>query len=172
MNDKLRRLILVILCSILLVGGVASLLIYRQWKERESALSVLTIPFQQLDLIPGESCEYPIPLEDRSVEVFDFRFVSTDHERQDLQNFVTVKVIVNGETLCDKLLRTVMDNEDEVILVDLTGCAERDIKVVYTMSPEIGDEAQGAEADFRLQISGRKTTTTGSATEKEGSDHD
>lgn len=163
MNDKLRRVILIILCGILLIGGVVSLLIYRQWKERESAFSVLTIPFRQLNLIPGESCEYPIPLEDRSVEVFEFRFVSTDYEQQNLQDFVTVQVIVNGEVLCDKLLRTVMDNEDEILLVDLTGCTERNIKVIYSMSPEIGDEAQEAEADFRLEISGRKNATTASA---------
>ena len=112
-----------------------------------------TIQFENLSLVPGESCEYVVKLKGDNAKKYDLSldFVDTDQEKT-LKNFAYVKIIANEEVICDELLADVFENEKIVLPVDFDEKKNTELKIVYYLPIEVGNEAKNAEAFFELLL--------------------
>ena len=69
-----------------------------------------------------------------------------------LKNFAYVKIISNGDVVCDKLLATVFEDQDVVLPVDFNEGKNTEITIVYYLPIDVGNEAKNAEAAFELLL--------------------
>ena len=109
-----------------------------------------SVKFEDLSLTPGESCEYTIDLKKASADNYDLKLDFVETEEKTLKNFAFVKIIVNDEVVCDELLATVFENEEIVIPVDFSESKSTELKIVYYLPIEVGNEAKNEEAFFDL----------------------
>lgn len=156
-RGQFMRLVL-ISASSLIIAGVIIMGVVLSKEGTEDVIKVdidskeaQVVEFEALSLIPGESCEYNIKLEgDRSSKydvVFDFVDLEKD---KTLKNFARVKIVSGGEVICDKLLVDAIEKEDVTVPVDLKKNSE--LKIVYYLPLDVGNEAKNAEAEFELHI--------------------
>lgn len=110
------------------------------------------VEFEKLGLLPGQSTEYTLYLSssDGPTKTVHFDF----HETSDspLADFVYVKMIFNGEVICDALLADVMTDAPITFEADLSTGEQHEVTIIYYMPEEVGNEAEGAEAWFDLYI--------------------
>ena len=62
------------------------------------------VEFEDLALIPGDSCEYVIVLNNENSMPYDLDLKFVETEEKTLKNFAYVKVIAGNEVICDELL--------------------------------------------------------------------
>ena len=110
------------------------------------------IEFDQIMLIPGESFERKVVLRSDLSGDYDLSFDFTEDEEGLLKNFIYIKVTVNGETICDKLLSELIKEDGRVISVYLSRSTNCDVVITCYMPEETGNEAEGTFADFALNI--------------------
>jgi hypothetical protein len=110
------------------------------------------IGFENLCLIPGQKYVYTTYLEsDRlgeSVIHLDFAEV----QERTLKNFAYAKVEIDGEEVCDELLAKLFEGEALSANVDFSDTNLVELKIVYYLPIEVGNEAQEAEAIFQLNL--------------------
>ena len=110
------------------------------------------VEFEKLGLLPGQSVEYTLYLSssDGPTKTVHFDF----HETADspLADYVYVKMLFEGEEICDALLADVMTDLPIAFETDLSSGDQREVTVIYYMPEEVGNEAEGAEAWFDLYI--------------------
>ena len=112
-----------------------------------------TVEFEGLSLVPGESCEYAMELKGDYAEIYDVSLDFVDKDKDmTLKYYARVKIMLGDEVVCDELLADVFENDDIVLDVDLTEKKSTELKIVYYLPIEIGNEAKNAEAVFELQI--------------------
>lgn len=58
----------------------------------------------------------------------------------------------DGEVICDELLAEVFAQEGYELAVDFADGAKNEIKIIYYMPENVGNEAQNAEAKFDLIV--------------------
>lgn len=158
-KSKLMRIIL-IAGSVLIIVGV-SLMGWMLATEDERGVievkledgKIESLAFEDLTLVPGEECEYIIKLEKSSASKYDLEldFVNTDEEKT-LKNYARVKVLANGEVVSDELLADAFDNEKIILPVDFDEGKNTELKIVYYLPLEVGNEAKKAEAFFELLL--------------------
>ena len=158
-KSQFMRIILIV-GSILIIVGVVLMAWMIETKDDTSVIKVKledgktqALEFENLCLVPGQSCEYTLKLIRDRAETYrlNLDFVETDEGI--LKNFARVKLISSdGETICDDLLVNVFDGGDIVLDVDLSQNRNTELTVVYYLPDDIGNEAKGAEAFFELQI--------------------
>ena len=110
------------------------------------------VEFEDLSLIPGDSCEYVIVLNNERSMPYDLDIKFVETEEKTLKNFAFVKVISGNEVICDELLADAFAGEGISLPVDFEENKNTIIKIVYYMPIEVGNEAKNAEAKFELQL--------------------
>jgi hypothetical protein len=63
-----------------------------------------------------------------------------------------VKIISGDEVICDELLAKVFEDDDIVLPVDFAEDKNTELKIVYYLPVDIGNEAKNAEAVFELLL--------------------
>ena len=111
-----------------------------------------SVKFEGLGLVPGEKCEYTISLQSNKTKTYELKLDFVEDEEKTLKNFARVNISANGETVCDELLSDVFENDDIVLFVDFNKNKNTELKIVYYMPLEVGNEAKNAEAVFELQL--------------------
>ncbi|MBR2474418.1 MAG: hypothetical protein IKB51_05255 [Clostridia bacterium] len=111
-----------------------------------------SLTFENLTLVPGEECEYIILLEKVSVSKYDLKFDFIETEKKALSNYARVKIIANGVVISDELLADAFVNEKIVLPVDFDEGKNTELKVVYYLPLDVGNEAKNAEAVFKLLL--------------------
>jgi hypothetical protein len=111
-----------------------------------------TIEFENLSLVPGEECEYTIKLEKAGADKCDLNLNFVETEEKTLKNFAHVKIISGDEVICDELLAKVLEDDDIVLPVDFAEDKNTELKIVYYLPVDIGNEAKNAEAVFELLL--------------------
>ena len=158
-KSKLMRIIL-IAGSVLIIVGVSLMGWMLATEDERDVIEVKledgkteSLAFEDLTLVPGEECEYIIQLEKTSASKYDLEldFVDTNKEKT-LKNYARVKILANGEVVRDELLATVFENEDIVLPVDFSEGKNTELKIVYYLPLEVGNEAKKAEAVFELLL--------------------
>ncbi len=158
-KSKLMRIIL-IAGSVLIIVGVSLMGWMLATEDERGVIEVKledgkteSLAFEDLTLVPGEECEYIIKLEKSSASKYDLEldFVNTDEEKT-LKNYARVKVLANGEVVSDELLADAFDNEKIILPVDFDEGKNTELKIVYYLPLEVGNEAKKAEAFFELLL--------------------
>ena len=111
-----------------------------------------TVEFENLCLIPGESCEYTVSLESDMASECSLTLDFDEIEEKDLKNYAYARLELNGEVVRDQLLKTLIESGDVVLDADFTESDKIELKIVYYLPAEVGNEAQNAEALFNLKI--------------------
>ena len=63
-----------------------------------------------------------------------------------------MKIVSNGETVYDELLATAFEDEILVLPVDFNEGINTELKIVYYLPLEVGNEAKNAEAVFEVLL--------------------
>lgn len=158
-KSKLMRIIL-IAGSVLIIVGVSLMGWMLATEDERGVIEVKledgkteSLAFEDLTLVPGEECEYIIKLEKSGASKYDLEldFVDTDEEKT-LKNYARVKILANGEVVSDELLADAFENEKIILPVDFDEGKNTELKIVYYLPLEVGNEAKKAEAFFELLL--------------------
>ena len=159
LKNKLMRIILVVGSALIIVG--VSLMGWLLATEDERGVIEVkleegeteSLAFEDLTLIPGEECEYTVQLEKTSASKYDLEldFVDTDEEKT-LKKYARVKIVADGEVISDELLADAFEKEKIVLPVDFDDKKKTELKIVYYLPLDVGNEAKNAEAVFELLL--------------------
>ena len=117
------------------------------------------VVFKKMDIAPGESCEYTLILEHEEFVEYDVVFEFEETENLDLKKYVYVKMEVDGNVFCDKLLADVFNEESIHLHVDPTITGSGDIKITYYLPQDVGNEAQKTKTAFKLLVTASSKET-------------
>ena len=151
-----------IVCSVLTLVGIILIWFFIATPDKNNVIDVNidtkgsseSIEFESLDLIPGRSVEYTVKLHGEITEDCDITLDFEDENKKlTLKNYVYAKIIVGEEIVCDELLSNLFEMKEELKLSSkLDRKGTYDISIIYYMPDTVGNEAQSAEADFKLNI--------------------
>jgi hypothetical protein len=157
-KNKLMRIIL-IAGSVLIIAGVSLMGRIIATEDDRNVLKInledektQSIKFESLSLVPGEECEYTVELKKSSEDKCNLLLDFVETEEKTLKNFARVKIITNGEIVCDELLATVFEKDKIVLPVDFSEGKNTNLKIVYYLPIDVGNEAKNAEAIFELLL--------------------
>ncbi len=157
-KSRLMRIILIV-GSILIIVGVSLMTWMLATEEDRDAISVQldngktqSVKFENLSLVPGQECEYTIKLEKVSMDECDLSLDFVETKEGSLKNFARVKILSNGDTVCDKLLADILEGEDIILPVDFSEDKNTELQILYYLPIEVGNEAKKAEAVFELRL--------------------
>ena len=155
---KLMR-ILMIVGSVLILAGVLVMWGAMATEDEQNVIEVeleneetQAIEFEGLGLVPGGECEYTIKLENSNVDKYDLTLDFVEIEEKTLKNYARVKIVANGEVISDELLADAFEKEKIILPVDFDEGMNTEIKVVYYLPLDVGNEAKNAEAIFELLL--------------------
>ena len=154
----LSSIITIAVCSLILVGS--GLMGYFTANPDRGANTIAvdigdgsdTVTFEGLALIPGESREYTLELKCEIQTECDVVLKFEEEGDKTLKNFVRVRIEYNGEEIKDALMADLFKSDELTFKSDLSKGKTGTIKITYYMPLEIGNEAEKAEADFKLHI--------------------
>lgn len=158
-KNKIMRIIL-IFGSMLVIMGVSLMGWMLATEDERGVIEVRledgkteSLAFESLMLVPGEAYEYVVKLEKFGASNYNLEldFVDTNKEKT-LKNYARVKIMAGGEVICDELLADAFEKEKIVLPVDFDEEKNTDLKIVYYLPIEVGNEAKKAEAVFELLL--------------------
>ncbi len=157
-KSKLMRIIL-IAGSVLIFIGVSLMSWMLATEDERNVIEVKLnggnteqLTFENLSLVPGEECEYTIQLGKSGLSKYDLVLDFVEIEEKTLKNYARVKIVSNGEVVHDELLAEAFENDDIVLPVDFDEDKNTELKIVYYLPVEVGNEAKKAEALFELHL--------------------
>ena len=108
---------------------------------------------EKINALLHESSEYIIRIEGTTGYDLSLDFIEKpDTEKMTLKKYAYVKVIANEEILCDKLLSAAFESDEILLHIEPTTGEKTEVSVIFYLPINIGNEAEGAEADFDLLI--------------------
>ena len=151
------RIVLLAL-SILILAGVALLAWVLLFGDQDVIVVSLednketSIQFEHLGLVPGESCEYDIRLQHNCAQSCQVRLQFVEAEEKTLKQFAFVKILAGETVVCDERMADVFDGEAIVLPVDFDAGINTELKIIYYLPLDVGNEAKYAEAIFELLL--------------------
>ena len=144
--------------SVIVILGVSLLTWVLVTEEEQNVIDVKlsggesqTVTFESLTLVPGEACEYVVDFEKSGMDTYDLRMDFIEKQKgKTLKNFARVKILAGEELICDKLLAEAFEDESLVVPVVFSEKKNTELRIVYYMPIEVGNEAKNAEAEFEL----------------------
>lgn len=160
-TGKTRRLMtniaLIVMC-VTILAGVALSVYFLVADDHIIQIDIVPdetkeIRFEELYLRPGESSAYTLSLRSELTEEYllTLRFEDRDTALT-LKEYAYVRVEKDGAVLCDILLAEMFEQQTVELAVDFTDGGINDVKVIYYMPADVGNEAQRTEADFTLLV--------------------
>lgn len=158
-NSKFIRIALIVLSAMILIGVALTVYMLSTANNRNIIKvniengKTQAVEFKDLCLLPGEECGYIISFGSGAADKYDVELVFHETEgEKTLKDHAYVRIEANGEVICDQLLATLFENSHITLPIDLTGDEKNDVKIVYYLPEEVGNEVQNAEATFELLI--------------------
>ena len=108
------------------------------------------LQFDNLALIPGESCEYKVKLKRGGAAEFDLHLSFDEKEDHGLGNFARVKISSGDELLYDELLAVAFEKCDVIVPVSFKEDEYTEFTVEFYLPIEVGNEAKNAGSVFEL----------------------
>lgn len=160
-TDKTRKKIinvaLIVMCVVILLG--VALTVYFLTADKHvikvniEPNTTEAIRFEELYLLPGESCEYTLSLSSEYAQEYRLTLHFEDQNAKlTLKDYAYVRMEKDGEVLCDTRLSEIFKQQTVELAVDFTNGEKHEIIIIYYMPEDVGNEAQNAEADFRLLV--------------------
>ena len=143
----------------LLTGGILIFLLFEPKVMNRDIIKInlgeegqKVVSFSDFSLLPGEETEYKILFDEVDLSTYDvvLQFkTETDYAAYD---FLCVRIIVDGKVLCDRTLSEVF--ADDPLFLQINPIEDRsvEIKVVYYIPLDTGNEAENMTFDFDLII--------------------
>ena len=154
-RSTIMRIVLVAACVLILIG-VALMTWMLLTEEERNVIDVDIdggkIKFENLAMLPGESCEYKVRLKGDRAKKYDLNLNFVELEEKTLKNYARVRIEADGEIICDELLVTVFEAENINLPVDFSEGKNTELKITYYLPIDIGNEAKNAEAIFELRF--------------------
>ena len=156
MRPNIMRIILAGICILILIGVVLMTWMLLasddiiELKLKKGQTSV--VEFENLCLIPGQQYEYNAFLESDRRSDFILYLDFNELEDKTLKHFAHARIEINGEEICDELLVNLFEGEALATKVDFSATKLVELKIVYYLPDEVGNEAQEAEALFKLNL--------------------
>lgn len=158
MKDILSSIIIGVMVGIIIFEVIFAINLFRtpnndetiQVEIKDGDTSV--VEFEKLGLVPGQSIEYTLYLSSSSGPTKTVHFDFYETADSPLKDYVYVKMLFDGEVICDALLSDVMTDNSISFEADLSSGDQYEVTVIYYMPEEVGNEAEGAEAWFDLYI--------------------
>lgn len=110
------------------------------------------VEFKNLNIIPGSKEQYTIRLGTEVESEYEITFDFIEQEDLGLKEYVYVKIEVEDEVICDKLLKEVFEDEAIKFNCKLETKKRYDIEITYYMLESVGNEAKNTESTFELVI--------------------
>ena len=157
-KGRLMRVILIVGSALILVGVMLMGWMLKH-KDAQNMIDVLlvdgktkVVEFESLTLVPGEECEYTVRLRKSDIDKYKLKLDFVELEEKMLKNFARVKILANGEIVYDELLATTFENHGTVLSVDFAEEKNTELRIVYYLPIDVGNEAKNAEAIFELLL--------------------
>ncbi len=99
-------------------------------------------------MLPGDSQSYTVNLSAASNEVYKVSMQFSEKGDVALAPYITVDVLVDGQSVCTAPLTELLSGREVVLDVDFLQKNERVMQISYTLPLETDDSAQGAVAKF------------------------
>ena len=154
------RFWLLILSLMILIGVSLVVLMYRFGYE--GTLIKLDIQheqpqrveFSQFVMVPGGSSEYVITPYRYKAGVYElsFDFDDLDEDNNIFDESVFVRIEYENEVYCDMKLIELFEKDDLILTLDMSEDIWKNVKIVYYIPESVGNEIQGATADFDLFV--------------------
>lgn len=156
-RKKITNIALIVMCVVILLG-VALTIYFLTADKHVIKVSIepdetKEIRFEELCLRPGESCAYTLSIRSGYAQKcrLTLRF-EDQNTKLTLKDHAYVRMEKDGEVLCDTKLSEIFEQQTVEVAVDFTDGESNDIRIIYYMPEDVGNEAQNAEADFRLLV--------------------
>ena len=157
-RETIMRVGIIVIAVLILCGVILTLLLWNE-NVRGNVFdigldgNISPIEFEGLKMVPGDSVEYKLAFKGRDAKEYnvslDFADVDPDGT---LKNFIRIKILSGETELYDELLADAMDGKSLGIKVNFKKAENTELKLVYYMPLEVGNEAKLATSDFRLNI--------------------
>ena len=149
----------IIVIAVLILCGVILTLLLMNDRVRGNVFdigldgNISPIEFEGLKMVPGDSVEYKLAFKGRDAKEYNvnLNFADVDPDGT-LKNFIRVKILSGETELYDELLADAMDGKTLDLKVNFKKAENTELKLVYYMPLEVGNEAKLATSDFRLNI--------------------
>ena len=157
-RETIMRIGIILIAVLILCGVVLTLLLWNE-NVRGNVFdigldgNISPIEFEGLKMVPGDSVEYKLAFKGRDAKQYNVNLNFTDVDPDGtLNNFVRVKILSGETEIYDQLLADAMDGKDLNLIVNFKKEENTELKLVYYMPLEVGNEAKLATSDFRLNI--------------------
>ncbi len=110
-----------------------------------------TLAVEMNDLHPGSVNEYEITLKGDHPEEFYITLSFGEKSDGKLKDYIDVKIETETTTV-EKSLKELLDGEEKLSL----GQNATNIKITYTMAIGAGNETQGADIDFYIDLTAKR----------------
>lgn len=156
-RKKIINIALIVMCVIILLGVVLTIYFLTADKHVIKVSiepdETKAIRFEELCLRPGENCEYTISISNEYAQEYRLTLRFEDQDTTlTLKKYAYVRLEKDGEVLCDTRLSEMFEQPSIELTVDFTDGKKNDIRIIYYMPEDVGNEAQNAEADFTLLV--------------------
>ena len=101
----------------------------------------------ELNLVPGYSTEYVYTLLSNSGSDYNIQIEFINQQLGDLENYIIVEIIAGDQTITKTL---------DLLLIEglyLSKARTDKLVIIYKMSLDVGNEAQGKEVLFDIEVS-------------------
>lgn len=156
-RKKITNIALIVMCVVILLG-VALTIYFLTADKHIIKVSIepdetKAIRFEELYLRPSESCEYTLSFSSEYAQEYRLTLRFEDQNTDlTLKDYAYVRMEKDGEVLCDTRLSEIFKQQTVKIAVDFTDGKTNDVRIIYYMPEDVGNEAQNAEADFTLLV--------------------
>lgn len=158
-STHLTRVALII-ASVLILIAVALSAYFLLYTDRTNIIEVCIaededkiVEFKNLSIVPGGEYEFIIKLTGEFDAVYDISMKFVESDGLVLKDYVYARIEDDQQVFCDDLLANVFKEEIFHFERKLYEKKSHDIRVVYYMDEEVGNEVQQASAEFELLIS-------------------
>ncbi len=158
--NQLTKNILIIALIVLTLGGIAlgtwSYISGEKYSDEKTIeLGGSQTVSEEMEVriggfVPGVSADYTLHLKANQGDAFHVALSFKRGDTDALARFLTV-AIYQGETLLTEgELTEYLDGKTTEFDLSFTDTDQLDIRIIYTMHTDVGDEAQGTSADFEI----------------------
>ena len=157
-REILMRIGIILVAVLILCGVILTLLLMRE-RGIGGVLDIgldgeiSPIEFGGLKMVPGDKSEYKLAFTGKDAKEYNVNLNFTDADPDgNLKKFIRVKILSGETELYDELLADAMEGKTLNLRVNFSKSENTELKLVYYMPLEVGNEAKLATSDFRLNI--------------------
>ena len=158
-SNRVLRVLLVFISLLILASVLMTVWIHAKKAEKDvikvkfSDGETEVVKVENLHLTPDGSCEYVIELKNDYLSTYNLILDFVDSaEGKTLKNYARVKIVSDGAVVYDELLATAFNNDGILLPVQFSTGKNEQLKIVYYLPLEVGNEAKNAEAVFEVLL--------------------